>query len=92
MTVTATTVQKISNRMIDNRVHRVLLGDALNLMLTPSYVLDNLSSSEYASSNEYIRAQRDGKVWNDCSAYKPRCPQSIFEVTRKQSAVPGNIE
>lgn len=55
------------------------MGDAMNAFFTPTYVLDSLN--EIVNPNEYIKAQRDGRVWEDCTAYTDLCPFSLFQVT-----------
>ena len=57
-----------------------MLGDALNLLLTPSHILDNLAS--IVGANEYILAQKAGKFDRDCSRYYAECPASMFEVLK----------
>ncbi len=55
-----------------------------NLLLAPAHLIDKLGSMAAASNNEYIRAQSDGRIWNDCSAYTQKCPYSFFEVSAKR--------
>ncbi len=53
------------------------LGDVMNSLLTPSYLIDHLEHLEHP--NEYLVAQRDGMVHDDCSAYEARCKLDIFQ-------------
>ena len=55
-----------------------LLGDFINLLLTPTYVLDELSKTKVDS--DYLEAQRKGHFLQDCSTYEQACPLSLFEV------------
>lgn len=52
-----------------------LLGDAMNLLLTPMHMLKSLSNTD-----AYIRAQQDGHWNQDCGKYHRQCPVSLFEV------------
>ncbi|TRY80462.1 hypothetical protein TCAL_10484 [Tigriopus californicus] len=51
-----------------------LLGDAMNLLLTPIHMLKSLSNTD-----AYIRAQQDGHWNQDCVKYHKQCPVSLFE-------------
>ena len=54
-----------------------LLGDFINLLLTPTYILDHLSKTQ---DSDYLEAQRKGHFLQDCSSYEHSCPLSLFEV------------
>ena len=54
-----------------------LLGDFINLLLTPTYTLDQLSKTQ---DSDYLEAQRKGHFLQDCSSYEQSCPLSLFEV------------
>ena len=54
-----------------------LIGDAINMLLLPRQVLNNIP--EYGES-EYINAQRIGLKTGDCSRFHHRCPTSFFQV------------
>ena len=56
-----------------------LLGDFINLLLTPTYLLDELSKTIIDS--DYLEAQRKGHFLQDCSKYEQNCPLSLFEVS-----------
>ena len=53
-------------------------GDAMNTLLAPDYLADLLHHIE--NPNEYLVAQKDGLVHNNCEAYEARCKLSLFEV------------
>ena len=55
-----------------------LLGDFVNMLLTPTYILDNLSGSH--NESDYLQAQRRGHFLQDCSVHEMNCPISLFEV------------
>ena len=59
----------------------VIFAEAGHLMvaIVGGESLDSLSSLS-SVSNEYLRSQRDGRVWDDCSAYHNKCPVSFFQV------------
>ena len=50
-------------------------GDVMNMFLTPSHVFNRIVGEE----NDYIKAQKSGRVWGDCSGYYQSCPHSFFE-------------
>ena len=56
------------------------MGDALNMLLTPPYILDQVEVIK--NPNEYLTAIRDGKVWDNCSAYTGKCGWSLFKVRK----------
>ena len=53
----------------------------MNVLLAPTRMLDSMTSSIF-DSNEYVRAQRDGRVRDDCSVYRQNCAFSFFEVRK----------
>ena len=55
-----------------------LFGDFINLLLAPSYILDQLPES--FKDSDYLEAQRTGHFLQDCSRYERSCPLSLFEV------------
>ena len=55
-------------------------GDALNMLLTPPYILDQVETVK--NPNEYLAAIRDGRVWDNCSAYSGKCGRSFYKVRR----------
>ena len=55
-----------------------LFGDFINLLLAPSYILDQ--PSESFKDSDYLEAQRTGHFLQDCSRYERSCPMSLFEV------------
>ncbi len=57
------------------------MGEALNVLLAPSHVMQSLA--DLANPNEYVKAQRDGRVYDNCSAYHNGCPYSFFEVKER---------
>jgi len=54
-----------------------LFGDFINLLLAPSYILDQ--PSESFKDSDYLEAQRTGHFLQDCSRYERSCPMSLFE-------------
>ena len=50
----------------------------INLLLAPSYILDQ--PSESVQESDYLEAQRTGHFLQDCSRYERSCPMSLFEV------------
>merc|ERR1711971_772548 len=54
-----------------------LFGDFINLLLAPSYILDQ--PSESVQESDYLEAQRTGHFLQDCSRYERSCPMSLFE-------------
>ena len=50
----------------------------MNTLLAPDYLADLLHHIE--NPNEYLVAQKDGLVHNNCEAYEARCKLSLFEV------------
>ena len=59
------------------------MGDAWNMLLTPPYILDQVEVIK--NPNEYLTAIRDGKVWDNCSAYVNKCGVSFFRVLKTPS-------
>ena len=57
-----------------------LLGDFFNMLLTPWYVIENVSEHDQSDENDFLQAQRRGHFMQDCSAYEHNCAISIFEV------------
>ena len=55
-------------------------GDALNMLLTPPYILDQVENIR--NPNEDLSAIRDGRVWDNCSAYVGKCGRSFYKVRR----------
>ncbi len=55
-----------------------MMGDLFNVLLAPTHIMEALTN--VANPNEYIKAQRDGRVYDNCSAYQKGCPYSFFEV------------
>ena len=62
------------------------MGDAVNMLLTPPYILDQVEVVK--NPNEYLAAIRDGKVWDNCSAYTSKCGRSFFKVRKIASLDP----
>ena len=50
------------------------------MMTTPFHVLESLESFVHDPS-DYVLAQRDGRVYQNCSSYQDSCHQSFFSVT-----------
>ena len=56
------------------------MGDAVNMLLTPPYILDQVEVVK--NPNEYLSAIRDGRVWDNCSAYTGKCGRSFYKVRK----------
>jgi hypothetical protein len=52
-----------------------LLGELMNLMLLPSYLLEKVP---LMGESDYLQAQRRGQYQKDCSFYHEKCPKSFF--------------
>ncbi len=48
-----------------------------NALLLPSQVVDR---EETLGESDYLTAQRDGQIHQDCSGYRGGCPISFFQV------------
>ena len=58
-----------------------IVGEALAAVLTPVHVVDQLAGVEGDDLGvDYVAAQRDGRLYGDCTAYHAGCDVSIFEV------------
>lgn len=55
------------------------LGDVLMLMTTPFHVLEYLDKFVHEPS-DYVLAQQDGRVYQNCSSYEESCSQHFFKV------------
>jgi len=53
------------------------LGDLVNMMLAPVYLLDGYNGN-IGEDTDYILAQKDGYFGRDCSRYHHDCPASLF--------------
>jgi len=53
------------------------LGDLVNMMLAPVYLLDGFNG-DIGEDTDYIIAQKDGYFGRDCSRYHHECPASLF--------------
>ena len=56
------------------------LGDMVNMMLAPVYLLDGINGN-FAEDTDYLIAQKDGYFGRDCSRYHHQCPASLFAVS-----------
>jgi hypothetical protein len=61
--------------------HDGLLGDFVNLLLTPTHILEKLP--RVIGDSGYLEAQRAGHFEKDCSEFETKCPMSLFEVSNK---------
>jgi hypothetical protein len=57
-----------------------LLGDFVNLLLTPTHILETLPI--VIGDSDYLEAQRAGHYKQDCSTFEVKCPMSLFEVRK----------
>merc|ERR1719270_698244 len=53
------------------------LGDLVNMMLAPVYLLDGFNG-DIGEDTDYIIAQKDGYFGRDCTRYHHECPASLF--------------
>jgi len=53
------------------------LGDMVNMMLAPVYLLDGVNGN-LGEDTDYMIAQKDGYFGQDCSRYHQACPASLF--------------
>lgn len=52
-----------------------IMGDMVNLLLTPTHVLDKTTIE-----SDYLDAQRTGHFFQNCYKFESKCPVSLFEV------------
>ena len=55
------------------------LGDLVNMMLAPVYLLDGING-HIEEDTDYLIAQKDGYFGQDCTQYHQACPISVFAV------------
>lgn len=59
-----------------------LVGDFVNLLLAPSYLLNSDLPPIIGEYSQYLDAQKTGHFKQDCTRYEANCPISLFEVSR----------
>ena len=59
-----------------------VMGDIVNLLLSPMQLDDRLREEEFRNSDsDYVKAQLSGKLRGDCSQYHQGCQIPMFEVS-----------
>ncbi|KAF2352720.1 Protein of unknown function DM4/12, partial [Trinorchestia longiramus] len=61
-------------------LHYGLIGDFLNLLLTPSVASLSASREDLADLKHYLHAEAEGREGGECHNEFKACPSSVFDL------------